>query len=289
VIVPAVYPTVGGSDMHLVAFAPGGGIMADVTVAYWGGEDVTGGPVIPPGFTHGQIQSAPRYARAAIAPHPQGGTPFIVIPNRYHREIVGYTFCVGPSCSPHPGFIERFRTDHAPHALLSSPTVVPTGADNRLKFAVGTDKGVVFSGPAPGTASNLVITGTGFGNWIYAAPTVTRNGRVILALGGQPVTLIRDHVAGPGVPIAGGTFVQAASSRTHLFAATTDAFYTLDAEGQTLLANYDWYDGGVNPPAIGPGGYVYGMAANILFVFPPPSGLIGRPDREVIGDPAGPA
>jgi hypothetical protein len=45
------------------------------------------------------------------------------------------------------------------------------------------------------------------------------------------------------------------------------------------VSKVDWEGGGLSPPAIGPDGRVYVLAANILFIFPPPSGQSLRPTR----------
>ena len=59
-------------------------------------------------------------------------------------------------------------------------------------------------------------------------------------------------------------------------------------------AEISWVGGGTFTPAIGPFGHVYGMASNVLFVFPPPvlnqvGPKVANPDGPLVADPTPPA
>jgi hypothetical protein len=262
VMVPAVYPNIGGEELHILAFSPAGGLMADVTVAEWNGGDVSGGwGALPFDFPHGALGPP---AHAALPPlgifvDPQAGTPIISVTNRFRNEIVHYRFCVGASCSPHPGFVELFRTQHAPYVLWSAPTTLPL--DHQA--VAGTDRGIVFSrlnSPAAPIA----------GPRAYAAPTVAADGRAVVVTIDKSVIGVQNHLMVSNLTIGGASAVQAAASRTHVYVSATDGFYTLDATAQTEVVKFPWVSGGSSPPAIGPDGRVYTMTSNILLIFPPP-------------------
>jgi hypothetical protein len=284
-MVSALYPGFRGLDLHILAFAPSGGVMADVTVAHWADADVTGESAIDWGALLGHFGPGvtppppPPPLRLGVFTNPQGGTPFVTIPNGLQYEIVGYTFCVGPECSPAPGFTERFRTQHAPEVLLSSPLTLPD-----LHTIVGTANGVVFSGPNMTSASP--VTGTGP---LYAAPILTADQRAVLVSSGGSVVGLRNHSISSSVSLGGGSTARAAASRTHVFVSTTDGFFTLDANAETKLFEFPWVGGGIWPPAIGPDGRVYAMASDVLFIFPPPAGRHSPVAGPLASDPLRPA
>ncbi len=280
VMVPVVYPTVGGKDLHLLAFAAAGGVMADTVVSYWGGSDVTAGGdylFLPIDFVHGVLPppAQPPLPRAAIFTNPQGGTPFIVVSNPYHDDIVGFTFCVGasPPCSPATGFTARFRTHHRPRVMWSSPTILPD-----MHSVVGTDDGVVFSGP---NMLNLALV-TGVGG-TYGAPTRTVDGLVVIVKKSGGMAVLRDGIIDSQSTLLGGSIVPAAASCTNVFVSTTDGLLTYDAAARVQLLKFPWVGGGIWPLAIGPTGRVYAIASNILFIFPPPPQGTGitRPDVQL--------
>lgn len=263
VMVPAGYPTPVGQDLHILAFAPGGGVMADALAARWNSGDVTGDSwEWPITFTPNEAPppAHPPLPGLAMFTNPWGGTPFVTIADRLQNQIVGFTFCVGPSCSPAPGFTERFRTQHAPRELLSAPTTLPD-----LHTAVGTKDGVVFSGPNATSASPL----TGLHS-VYAAPTVAADGRAVLVSVDGSISVLRDHAIVSRLSLSSPSVVRAAASRTHVFVSTVDGFHTLDALAQSVVLSFPWNGGGLWPPAIGLDGRVYAMASNVLFIFPPP-------------------
>jgi hypothetical protein len=83
------------------------------------------------------------------------------------------------------------------------------------------------------------------------------------------------HPAGQRVARFGGRLAQ------QVFVSTADAFFTFDANTLGQVERFDWVGGGRNPPVIGPGGQVYAIASNILFVFPAPrqvpANLVAQP------------
>ncbi len=267
IIVPALYMTpFSSANWHLLAFSPTGGLMADWS-EHLGVGDVSSNTdtfdflFAPFGPGPSSVSPLPPVLPGvAIATNPLGGTPTIVLIDRYNRQIIGFSFCVGASCSPKPGFTERFRTDHPSRFLYSDPIVLPD-----LHSIVGTDDGVVFSGPNGVTRAPLPGLGP-----IYATPTVRDDGRVIVVNSTGQVIAFAQGAIFARTALGGNSVARPAASRTHVFVATSDGFHTLDAAGANKLFTFPWGGGGLWSPAVGPGGYVYAMAANILFAFPPP-------------------
>jgi outer membrane protein assembly factor BamB len=270
IMVPALYPTLGGTDLHLLAFSPNGGVMADWSLFLSGGDVMEGGSwdallekLTPFHFHPGTVGGPPPFPGVAIAAAPQGGTPFVMLVDRYFRQTIGFTFCVdhNGSCAPRsPGFTELFRTPHEPRRLWSAPMILPD-----MHTVVGTDDGAVFSGPS--AVPMPAVTGLG---WIYATPTLAANRDVVLVNDGGDVSVLRDGAVVSRVQLPGITMARAAVSRSHVFVSTTEALYTLDANAAASVFRFSWSGGGIWSPAIGPEGHVYAMASNVLFVFPPP-------------------
>jgi PQQ-like domain len=271
IMVPALYPTLGGTDLHLLAFSPSGGVMADWSLFLSGGDVTEGGSwdallekLTPFHFHPGTVGGPPPFPNVAIGAAPQGGTPFVMLVDRYFRQTIGFTFCVdrNGSCAPEPpGFSKLFNTPHDPRRLWSAPMIMPD-----MHTVVGTDDGVVFSGPS--AVPMPPVTGLGY---IIATPTLAANGDVVLVNDGGDVSVLRDGaIVSPRVSLSGITMARAAASRSHVFVSTTEALYTLDANAAASVFRFPWYGGGLWSPAIGPEGHVYAMASNVLFVFPPP-------------------
>lgn len=271
IIVPALYSNMGGVDVHLLAFSPDGGIMGDWTM-YLDPGDVTGdwtdiffwAVEFDPGVA--QPFARPSIPGVAIGGFLPEGTPSIVYVDRWNQATIAFTFCVGESCSPAPGFTERVRRSHAPRNLWSSATIL---ANNHS--IVGTDDGVVFG--VPGVSDNPPITGL---NVIHATPTVSVDGQTVIVNDDAEVITLRGPTVTSRMKLPGHTIARAAASRTHVFIATTDGLHTLDAKAAARQVTFPWAGGGIWSPAVGPGGHVYAMADNVLFVFPPPDPL--RPD-----------
>jgi outer membrane protein assembly factor BamB len=269
-MMPVGYSTLSGAELHVLAFSPDGGVMADVTVGRWNSGDVTGSY----GWRELQLalglgfEPAPIYAEPTSSPipgvsiftNPRGGTPFVTVANPLQRDIVSYTFCVGAACSPAPGFTERVRTGVPGNPLLSGAVTL-----SDLHSAVGTDDGVAFGGPSETSAP--AVTGVGS---VFATPTLGVGDRVVLVNIDGTVAVMKDHVIISRISLGSRSAARAVASRTHVFVATTDGFHTLDALAQSEVLNFPWNGGGALSPAIGPDGRVYAMASNTLFIFPPP-------------------
>jgi hypothetical protein len=211
IMVPALYPADEGTDLHLLAFSPGGGIMADWSLPLRAGIDVTEGgswhEILVAGFHPGVPGPAPPLPGVAIAANPQGGTPFVVLVDRYYRQTIGFMFCVdvNGSCAPAPpGFSELFRMPHDPRRLWSAPMIMPD-----MHTVVGTDDGAVFSGPS--AVPMPPVAGLGL---IYATPTLAANGDVVLVNQGGDVSVLRDGAVVSQVELSGLTMARAAASRS---------------------------------------------------------------------------
>jgi hypothetical protein len=180
-----------------------------------------------------------------------GGTPFILASDGFNN-LVGLTF------SGHV-FREEFRvTNNADHrTMLSPPMTLPDG-----HTLISTEDGLRFAGP------NMSPAGTIHKMLTQATPTRLPDGRVILSMR-DGLTIIDGTTVAGTISLEGESMVPAAASRNHLFVSTENAFLTFDANTLAKVAEINWAGGGTVAPAIGPTGYVYGMASNILFVFPP--------------------
>lgn len=69
----------------------------------------------------------------------------------------------------------------------------------------------------------------------------------------------------------GVSIASAAASCTHLFIATTEELVTHDVTNMAPVASVPWVGGGLSAPVVGPTGYVYAVASDVLFVFQPPA------------------
>src|SRR5205823_2689469 len=187
---------------------------------------------------------------------------------RYFRKIITFTFCVGPSCSPAPGFVERLRTS-ATHELWSSGTVAP----ETNHTVVGTNEGIVFGGPSAVTTAPVEgLPG------VYATPTVAADGRIVIVTIQGEVIGLRGRTIVSRVDLQESTVARAAASRNYVYVATAKALHTLDAEADATVATFQLEGGGIWSPAIGPDRHIYTIAANELCIFPPMRRL-PRPPR----------
>jgi hypothetical protein len=265
IIVPALYPTVGSYDFHLLAFSPAGGIMADWS-EYLNPGDVTGDWGLDQPLGTPDLSAGPPIPGVTVATTLGGVDPFIVAVDRFFQKTIGFSFCVGASCSPAPGFTQRFTTSHSPRALWSSATMLLDGL-----LVVGTDDGVVFGGPNAAHQSPITSLGT-----IFATPTLRPDGRMIVVSNKGEAVAFAEGAIFKRTALGGGTMARPAASRTHVFVATESGFHTLNAAATVKEFTFPWVGGGLQSPAVGPGGHVYAMASNILFVFPPPRVRPGR-------------
>jgi hypothetical protein len=196
----------------------------------------------------------------AIYTSPQGGRPWIAVSNRWHRELVAFTFL------PAEGFREVSRTRASDDAMefYSSPTILPN-----MNTAVGTNKGVMFGGPSASPAAAITNLGR-----VFAQPTLAAGNRVMvvgensLAVLQNNAVVVQHNLRAQPPP---QSMARAGASGTHVFVSTTNGLHTFDANGQNKLFTLPWH-GGISSPAIGPQGHVYVMDdSNGLYVFPPPT------------------
>lgn len=270
ILAPAVYvvPNGIGTDVRLIGFSPGGGVVLDQLVkreraVITGGANpfcfmpISGwiGCLLDPNigmYDPPRGRSAPPMPGVAIFTFAGGGAPFAIVSDQRH-DIVGFTVSSGPVLK------ETFRVHDAGRRLLSAPMTLP---DGHTLVGAG-DGSIIFGGP---NANKLApVNGP---RVVYGAPTRTVNGSVA-AVGASGLALLRDGkvVSQASLP---PSFTSAAASRTHVFVSTTDALITFDANAQNQVQRFDWVGGGTSPPALGPDGRVYAIASDILFVFPPP-------------------
>jgi hypothetical protein len=281
VMVPLTYRNrlTGGYDTRLFAVTPGGAVIGEAHVGSvvptttstsaseaWLNLICMPPPIsllcqLTPGFTVPGSGPPPPYRLppnlpipqpgVAIFTYPGGGTPFILASDGFN-SLVGLTF------DAHV-FTEIFRvTDSADHrTMLSPPMTLPDG-----HTLISTEQGLRFAGP------NMSPAGTIHHMLTQATPTRLPDGRVILSMR-DGLTIIDGTTVAGTIPLEGESMVPAAASRTHLFVSTENAFLTFDVHTLERVAEINWAGGGQVAPAIGPTGYVYAMASNILFVFPP--------------------
>jgi hypothetical protein len=308
VMVPMDYPNrvTGGYDTRLVAFAKDGAIIGNVkvkSVVYqaYGDSEYPAWCAIPPmmlGCIFGadfdpsgipaNYDPATKLPEDIVAPRPGaaiftfegGGTPFILVSNQF-QDLVAFTFS-------NRQFREIFRVHDESRVLLSPPMVLPDG--HTMIMASGNSDGgnVVFAGPNMNAWPKIK------GVTSYAAPTRMADGKVAIVGRGRALTILNGKNAERTLPLPGESLVSAAASRTHLFVSTAGSFLTYDPSTWEKLAEISWVGGGQITPAIGPLGHVYGMASNVLFVFPPPvpataGPLVANPDGPLVADPTPPA
>jgi hypothetical protein len=268
VIVPAVY----GSDVRLLAFSTGQGskVVVDqhaITIV----PEIFGGPVYPWDFPASDgrnprsEESARPFEPVGIFNNPLGGTPFILLSDTNHF-LVGFTLSGG-------SFLEAFRVQDDNRFMRSAPAILADhhaiiGTEDVVRDATSGPRGaytggVLFSGPN----MNKLAPVTGL-KAIYATPTRLADGRAVLIERAQLVVLDGRNVV-KKVPLAGNSSASATASRTHLFVSTTDALQTFDPATLTELSSMPWSEGGRSQPVISPLGFVYAVAADTLFVFPP--------------------
>jgi hypothetical protein len=308
VMVPVDYKNrlTGGYDTNIVAISTTGAILDNVkvkTVVYQvtGGSDLPSWCLIPlvnlgcllgPDFnpSGGEYVEDPatKLPENTVAPRPGVAIvkyssviePFILVSNQF-QDFVAYSF-------PNRQFREQFRVHDESRTLLSTPMVM---ADGHTVIATSGDKGrgsIAFLGP------NMVAWAPVKGPLSYAAATRLADGRTAIVELGRRMTILSGKNQERTVPLPGESIVSAAASRTHLFVSTAGSFLTYDPSTWEKRAEIFWVGGGTFTPAIGPFGHVYGMANNVLFVFPPPvpaqvGGKVANPDGPLVADPSPPA
>ncbi|HEV8392330.1 MAG TPA: hypothetical protein VGQ35_20920 [Dongiaceae bacterium] len=216
---------------------------------------------------------------AAIFTFPGGGTPFILVSNQF-QELVAYTFA-------HRQFQEIFRVHDEGRVFLSPPMVMP---DGHTVIATSGDKQgeIRFYGPNMNAWSPIK------GPITNAPATRLADGRLVIVERMRQMTILNGKAVERRVPLPGESIAPAAASRNHVFVSTAGSFITYDPSTWLKQAEIFWVGGGQVTPAIGPLGHVYGMASNVLFVFPPPVAsavgpLVANPDGPLVADPTPPA
>lgn len=285
VMVPADYPNrlTGGYDTNLVAFSSLGAVLHNINVKTMV-QQVTGSSDMPlwcatpftilscllgsdfnpsgDNYIEDPAQRLPEDLRlprpgAAIARWGSTIEPFILVSNQ-HQDFVGYSF-------PGGQFRELLRVHDESRFLTTTPVLQPDG--HTLIAATDWDgKGkVVFLGPSGVTWQPI--------NGIVSLAPATRltDGRMAVVESNRRLTILNGKAVERQVPLPGQSVVAAAASRNHLFVSTAGSFLTYDPATWQVLAEISWVGGGTVTPVIGPQGHVYGMASNVLFVFPPPT------------------
>ncbi len=301
IMVPAIYRTPVSVDLHLEAFSTNGAWLADTIVTQTQGAISTEGNVdfwdvlsciVSAGYTCWPItfnspiiplgppfaiswKGQPPLPGVAIFTFPLGGTPWVIVSDGMH-DVVGYIF------SPTASFAQAFRA-HDAARVVGSPAMVLSDGHS----LVGTDDGrITFSGP---NAVKLDDVGTSCRHEAptrcanYAAPSRTADGKIVVvqyrSSGGVLVVIQGAHIFSH-TQVPGQSIASAAVSRNDIFVATANAFLTFDVAHLQQVQQFTWTGGGLWPPAIGPDGRVYAMAATdklstTLFIFPPPIACVG--------------
>jgi hypothetical protein len=273
VIVPAVY----GADVRLLAFPTTGGPFLDQhaikvvpeIVGGWDWDFTSGFPASDGKSPRNVKDRARGFPPVGIYTNPLGGTPFILVSDNYH-DLVGFTLSGG-------SFLEAFRVHDEDIFMGSAPAILPDrhaiigiqGLERRgVDGPHGIDSGgVVFAGPN----MNKLAPVTGL-QPIYATPTRLPDGRTAL-IGRNEMAVLDGRNVAKRIPLFPYTSASAAASRTHLFVSTKDAIHTFDPASLQELSRMPWSDGGRSQPVISPLGYVYAVASDALYVFPPANQL----------------
>jgi outer membrane protein assembly factor BamB len=188
----------------------------------------------------------------AIRADAQGAAPLVMVTDGRHDKVA-YAF------SPQAGFSQLARSSHLIRQFTTPPVVRPNG-----DTVFGTRDGYLTV-----TTASLGQTVSGYGlGTLTAAPTRLANGRLVVVSREGTMTLLGGSRR--QVELGGESIAAAAASCNHVFVATTNEFATYSASTLALVASVPWIDGGRAAPVIGPSGHVYAIAANTLYVFPPP-------------------
>lgn len=309
VMVPVDYPNrlTGGYDTNLVAFSSLGAVLHNVKVKTMvqqvtGSSDMplwcatpftilscllgsdfnpSGGDYVEDPATQLPEDLALPRPGAAIVRYGSTIEPFILVSNQ-HQDFVGYSF-------PSGQFRELFRVHDESRYLTSTPVVQPDG-HTLIAATDGDGKGkLLFLGP------NGVTWPPIKGPVALAPATRLADGRMAVVESNRRLSILNGKNLERQVPLPGQSVVAAAASRNHLFVSTAGSFLTFDPATWQILAEISWVGGGTVTPAIGPQGHVYGMASNVLFVFPPPAPttigpLVANPGVDSVNtDPGQPA
>lgn len=302
VMVPVDYPNrlTGGYDTNIVAFSSLGAVLDNVKVKtmvqqvigesdmpLWCATPFTilscllGSDFNPSGdgYVEDPAQRLPEDLAlprpgAAIARWGSTIEPFILVSNQ-HQDFVGYAF-------PGGRFRELFRAHVENRFLNTTPVLLPDGHTVMASTDWDGKGQVQFFGP------NGVTWQPVKGIVSLAPATRLADGRTAIVEGHQRMTILNGKTIERQVPLPGQSVVAAAASRTHLFVSTAGSFLTYDPVTWQVRAEISWVGGGTVTPVVGPLGHVYGMASNVLFVFPPPQpATIGPLVASPLGGAAG--
>lgn len=282
IIVPTVSSSKSGQDFRLAAISSGGQVLFDQRVSFTVDDILGGVDPEPPLWT--RFDCTPDYGcwyptgdDAPLPAHPADALPqkpIVPLPGVAVLTSAGrglpwvlasdHVFdLVGFSFSPTAGFHEVFRRHRDEQLLVSPPTTLPDG-----RTLIGTlDGHIAFAGPGV-KLPDLNVSGA-----TYGTPTRLADGRVVvvgLRTDGGSFAVLKDGEVFRSGPLAGQSIAGAAASRTHFFISTASTLYSFDAATMKKVNEIFLPGGGLASPAIGPGGHVYALASNILFVFPPP-------------------
>lgn len=301
IMLPVVYdlPMYGGWETHLLAFSTETQLLADVTVGDETGS-VTGGSgeddlvvysCLLPLYIHceiifsgaGGFGSSPTSGstesvhQTVLRPvptvatyvYPGGGTPHVLITDGF-ENLVDYTF-------GGMNFNEVFRihSEEGFDNMEASPTVRYDG------HTIFTDHaGIRFAGP------NMTPLPTVKDVHTVTPPTILQDGRIAVVTTRAEVAIINSNGSlGTKIPLDDFTVASAAASHTHFYVSTWHHFISYDSSTLQEVARYDWTDGGLSSPVIGPQGNVYAIEGNKLYVFPGP----GQATASTGVDPSMPA
>jgi outer membrane protein assembly factor BamB len=201
----------------------------------------------------------------AIFTYASAGTPFVLVADQ-QQDLVAFTFV-----NNRFNLIFRERNDRR---WFRSPPMVKPDGHTMIATADMDGKGSIsFFGPNMNAIAPVKDIRS------FAAPTQMADGRIAIVGIDRQLRILRNgNRPGNTIELPGQSIVSAAASRNHLFVATAGSFLTYDATTTQKLAEIFWMGGGTITPAIGPQGHVYGMASNVLFVFPPPRPASAAPD-----------
>ena len=277
VLISALYPRVAGHDLALLAYSLNGDLLGqwyhyipagDLTSSGFWESLLDALMSLPLGsdFTPGTLPTPPLppFPGPDVALRVGGGTPVITLVNRPEKKLMTFRLDAGPGGASGT-LVELFYTDHAPDVLWSNATLLPD-----TYTLVGTDKGLVFGPPGAQAAARPRIDHS---NQIFATPTLASDGRAIAVDRYGTVLGVQGTSVVSGVSLNGLTAARPAASLSYVYVATENGLHTLDATAATVVQTFPWLGGGAWAPVIGPGGHVYAMASNVLFIFRPPRQL----------------
>ena len=278
IMVPAVYRGRVSRDVRLLAFSPGGILLADRGVGSIVPQVFAEGPPHV-SFCHGVSTTTPPdrlpagtpipMPGVAIFTFPGGGTPWIVATDQV-GTTVGWTFSIAG------GFTEWSRKSRGGIVTTSPPMVLPDAHSvvgiQEQKFRVGCgfyDTGgyVTFGGPNGIPLSDVYL---GLDTGVVAAPARTADSRIIVAHS-YGFDVLRGSDKLQSVKYPGQTIAAAAVSQTHIYISTAGSMRSYDVNTLAKVGEVAWFGGGQSSPAIGPSGRVYALASNVLFIWPGPT------------------